>query len=116
MINVYSNEHHSALKYPKDTKVNLQNILIIASNFNIKSNDWDLLYFFHSIYSDTLLKIVNSFDLSLSSPIQQVPVMECFDTNISFSFYLFFLILYFFSFEFLFPFSDEEEACDIAVT
>jgi len=35
-----------------------------------------------------------------------------------FFFYLFFLILYFFSFEFLFlfPFSDDEEACDIAVT
>ena len=42
--------------------------------------------------------------------------MECFNTNIFLSFYLFFLILYFFSFEFLFPFSDEEEACDIAVT
>ena len=35
-----------------------------------------------------------------------------------FFFYLFFLILYFFSFEFLFLFlfSDNEEACDIAVT
>jgi len=35
-----------------------------------------------------------------------------------FFFYLFSLILYFFSFEFLFlfPFSDNEEACDIAVT
>ena len=35
-----------------------------------------------------------------------------------FFFYLFSLILYFFSFEFLFlfPFSDDEEACDIAVT
>ena len=36
----------------------------------------------------------------------------------SFFFYLFSLILYFFSFEllFLFPFSDDEEAHDIAVT
>ena len=47
---------------------------------------------------------------------QTLDVMEHFDTNIFLSFYLFFLILYFFSFEFLFPFSDEEEACDIAVT
>ena len=40
------------------------------------------------------------------------------NTNIFFSFYLFFLILYFFSFKFLFLFlfSDDEEACDIAVT
>ena len=43
-------------------------------------------------------------------------VIEHLDTNIFLSFYLFFLILYFFSFEFLFPFSDEEEARDIAVT
>ena len=40
--------------------------------------------------------------------------------TLTFFFYLFFLVLYFFSFEFLFLFlflfSDNEEACDIAVT
>jgi len=59
MINIYSDEHHSTLKYLKDTKVNLQIILIMADNFNIRSNNWDLLYIFHSIYSDTLLDIAD---------------------------------------------------------
>ena len=47
---------------------------------------------------------------------------SCYETlwtlTFFFFFYLFFLILYFFSFEslFIFIFSNDEEACDIAVT
>ena len=37
MINVYSNEYKTALKYLKDTKANLYNILVMAGNFNIKT-------------------------------------------------------------------------------
>jgi len=47
MINVYSNNNHSALKYLKDTEANIHNILIIA-------------------------EISDSFDLTLFSAIQQV--------------------------------------------
>ena len=56
------------------------------------------------------------WDINCSRDLEKYSVMERFDTNIFLSFYLFFLILYFFSFEFLFSFSEEEEACDIAVT
>jgi len=79
MINVYSNKHYSALKYLKNTEVNLQNVLIMASNFNTRSNNWYLLYFFHSIYSDTLLEIADFFDFSLSSLIWQVST--CYSNN-----------------------------------
>jgi len=73
MINVYSNNNHSALKYFKDTEANIHNVLIIAGDFNIKDSNWDSLYLFHSSYSDSLVEIVDSFDLTLSSFIQQVP-------------------------------------------
>jgi len=36
LINVYSNSSQSALKYLKDTEVNINNILIITGDFNIR--------------------------------------------------------------------------------
>jgi len=41
----------------------------MAGDFNIKDSDWGLSYLFHSSYSDSLVEIVDSFDLTLSSPI-----------------------------------------------
>ena len=39
MINVYSNASQTALKYLKNTKANIYNILIIADNFNIRDSN-----------------------------------------------------------------------------
>ena len=36
----------------------------MAGNFNIRDSNWDYLYPFHLIYSDTLLEIVNSLDIT----------------------------------------------------
>jgi len=72
MIDVYSDEHQTALKYLKNTEANLSNVLIMARDFNIRNKEWDLAYFFHSTHSDSLLEITNSFDLKLSCPIQQI--------------------------------------------
>jgi len=69
MINVYSDNHQSALKYLKNTEVNIQNVLIMAGDFNIRNSDWDLSYPFHSIHTDSLLEIADLFDLKLSCPI-----------------------------------------------
>ena len=38
LINVYSDLSQMALKYLKDTKVNINNVLIITRNFNIRDN------------------------------------------------------------------------------
>ena len=38
MLNVYSDDHQITLKYLKDTEVDLQKILIIASDFNIRNS------------------------------------------------------------------------------
>ena len=38
MINIYSDTNQSALKYLKDTKVNVYNILVMAGDFNIRDS------------------------------------------------------------------------------
>ena len=72
IINVYSDSSHSAIKYLKDTEVNLNNLLIITGDFNICDSLWDPSYNFHSSISDDFFMITNSFDLNLSVPINQV--------------------------------------------
>jgi len=72
LINIYSDDYQSALKYLKNTKVNLHNILIMTGDFNIRDNDWDPLYLHYFTYADFLKKIADSFNLELSTPINQV--------------------------------------------
>ena len=78
---MFFGDHQSALKYLKDTEANIWNILIMTRNFNIRNNDWDSSYPFHSTHSDTLLKIANSSDLSLFSPVQQVSTQYSNNNN-----------------------------------
>ena len=37
-MNIYSDSSHSALKYLKDTKANISNMLIMTDNFNIRDS------------------------------------------------------------------------------
>ena len=69
IMNVYSDSSHSALKCPKDTKVNIDNILLMTSDFNIRDSLWDSSFPFHSSISDDLIIIADSFNLALSTPI-----------------------------------------------
>ena len=39
MINIYSDEYQSALKYLKDTEANINNVLVIVEDFNIKDRN-----------------------------------------------------------------------------
>lgn len=45
----------------------------MTGDFNIKNNNWDPLYPYHSIHTDTLREIADSFNLELSMPINQIP-------------------------------------------
>ena len=81
MINVYSDNYQSALNYLKNNKANLHNILIMASDFNIRDSDCDSSYSFYSIHNDTLLNIADSFDLKLSCSIQQISTQYSNNTN-----------------------------------
>ena len=69
MINIYSDKHQFALKYLKNTEADIQNILAIVGNFNIRDRDYNSSYFFYLSHSDSLIEVANSFDLKLFSPI-----------------------------------------------
>ena len=68
ILNIYSDSSHSALKYLKDTEVNLNQVLIMTGDFNIRDSLWDPSFPFHSSISNNLIMIADSFDLALSSP------------------------------------------------
>ena len=65
VMNVYSDLSHTALKYLKDTKVNILNLLIMTCDFNIKDSIWNLLFSHHSAFSNNLFTITDSFNLEL---------------------------------------------------
>jgi len=73
ILNIYSDSSHSALKYLKDTEVNLNQVLIMMGDFNIRDSLWDPSFPFHSSISDNLIMIADLFDLALSSPTNPGP-------------------------------------------
>ena len=73
IINVYSDSSHSALKYLKETEINVSNMLIMTSNFNIRDSLWDASFPHHSSISDNLIIIADSFNLDLLTPINPMP-------------------------------------------
>jgi len=81
MINIYLDSNQSTLKYIKDTEANLQNVLIMIGDFNIKDSVWNSLFSFHLSHSDSSLETVDSFNLCLSSPIQQVSTQYSDNNN-----------------------------------
>ena len=66
LINMYSDSSQAALKYLKDIKANISNILVITGDFNIRDNLWNSYYLYHSIHSDLLFDIADFFFLGLS--------------------------------------------------
>ena len=73
ILNIYSNSSHTALKYLKDTEVNIDNVLIMTGDFNIRDQLWDPTFPYHSTISDDLFIIANSFNLSLSTATNSCP-------------------------------------------
>ena len=61
MINIYSDTSQSALKYLKDTKVDIPNVIIMTGDFNIRDSIWDPNFLFHLCHSDSLFDIVDYF-------------------------------------------------------
>ena len=72
-MNVYSDSSHTALKYLKDTEVNIGNTLLMTGDFNIRDRLWDSSFPYHSSISDELIIIADSFNLSLSNPANPCP-------------------------------------------
>jgi len=64
---MYSDSSQLALKYLKNTEANINNILIITEDFNIRDSIWDPNFPHHSIHSDLLIDIADSMSLELSN-------------------------------------------------
>ena len=77
IMNVYSDSSHSALKYLKDTEINIHNILIMTGDFNIRNSLWDPSFPHHLSISNDLIIIVDSFNLELSLPTNTIPTRYC---------------------------------------
>ena len=72
-MNIYSNAFQSALKYLKDTEVNINNLIFMTDDFNIRDSLWDPLFPYHSSISNDLFILVDSFNLDLSTSTDPIP-------------------------------------------
>ena len=68
ILNIYSDSSHLALKYLKDIEVNIDNVLVMTGDFNIRDSLWDSSFSHHSSISNNLLLIADSFQLALLMP------------------------------------------------
>ena len=73
IMNIYLDSFHSALKYLKDIEVNIDDVLVMTGDFNIRDSLWDPSFPHHASISNNLLIIVDSFNLALSSPTSPCP-------------------------------------------
>lgn len=74
LINVCSDSSQLALKYLKDTEVNIDNILIITGNLNIRDSFWNPSYLYHSFHKDTFFEITDFFHVELFKPTKFFPI------------------------------------------
>jgi len=81
MINIYFDNQQSILKYLQDIKINLNNVIIMTDDFNIRNNNWNLSYLHHSIYANTLMKLADFFGLGLSILVNQVSTQYANNPN-----------------------------------
>ena len=67
LLNIYSDSNQSTLKYLKDTEANIQNIIVITSDFNIRDRDWDSAYSFHFILDIQIIIMIQTLSLTWCS-------------------------------------------------
>jgi len=65
IINIYSDSNQMALYFLCQNNINLDNIIIMMGDFNIRNSGWDPNVHHHSIYTDDLITIADSLGLKL---------------------------------------------------
>jgi len=72
-MNIYFDPSHIALKYLKDIEVNIDNILVMTGDFNIRDSSWDITFPHYFTISDNLMIVADSFNLVLLTPTNPCP-------------------------------------------
>ena len=72
ILNVYLDNQQNVLKCLKNTKVNLNNNLIMTQDFNIRDSDWNSSCSHYLLYSGILREIADNLNLDLSTSINPV--------------------------------------------
>ena len=72
IFNVYLDNQQNVLKCLKNTKVNLNNNLIMTQDFNIRDSDWNSSCSHYLLYSGILREIADNLNLDLSTSINPV--------------------------------------------
>jgi len=72
-INVYSNNHHSAVKFMLDKVINISNLLYMGGDFNVRNAKWDPLVTSHPAAGQALIDLADSFGLVRSLLALPVP-------------------------------------------
>ena len=57
LINIYLDSLQTVLKYFKNTKVKINNVLFMIEDFNIRDCSWYYDFIYHFIHKDTLIDI-----------------------------------------------------------
>lgn len=53
----------------------------MTGDFDIRDNNWNLRYFYYLVYTNVLIKVTDSFDLKLSTPVHQVSTQYAGNPN-----------------------------------
>jgi len=83
LINISSNLSQAALNYRKNTEVEIDNILILTGDFNIRDHIWDPNFPYYSHHRETLFEIMDSLQLEISEPYEFFPTKYSDDSQIS---------------------------------
>jgi len=73
IINVYSNDNQNALQVLNCNIIDLNDTVVMTGDFNIRDNDWDPNYPYHSIHTKDLFTLAESLGLDLSPSLNPGP-------------------------------------------
>jgi len=73
IINIYSDSNQTALQALWKSMTNIDKIIILTGDFNIRDSDWDLNFRHYSSHTDNLITIADSLGLELSPLLNPSP-------------------------------------------
>jgi len=72
-MNVYSDNHHSVVKFMLDQIIDIPNLLYMGGDFNIRDAEWDPFVSSHPIAGQALMDLADSLSLMCLLPELSVP-------------------------------------------